>query len=152
MMAVLSCLSILVGLYITNLQQLIKITFSISAGVAPVFILRWVWFRINAWSQLSAMICSGFLTLCYPLIHELTSLSIFPMEESRILVVTLLTTLTWVVVTLLTPNQAEEIEARMLSIIPKKRVIFYRLGLALLLGVFLTLLNWGIWTLLLNQK
>lgn len=152
MMAVLSCLSILVGLYITNLQQLIKITFSISAGVAPVFILRWVWFRINAWSQLSAMICSGFLTLCYPLIHELTSLSIFPMEESRILVVTLLTTLTWVVVTLLTPNQSEEIEARMLPIIPKKRVIFYRLGLALLLGVFLTLLNWGIWTLLLNQK
>lgn len=152
MMLVLSLLSVLVALNVSNLLELIKITFSISAGVAPVFILRWIWFRINAWSQLSAMICSGFLTLCYPLIHELTSLSIFPMEESRILVVTLLTTLTWVVVTLLTPNQSEEIEARMHPIIPKKRVVFYRLGLALLLGVFLTLLNWGIWTLLLNQK
>jgi len=68
------------------------------------------------------------------------------------LIVTMHTTLTWVVVTFLTPNQSEEIEARMLPIIPKKRVIFYRMGLALLLGVFLTLINWGIWTLLLNQK
>lgn len=152
MMAVLSCLSIIVSIYITNLQQLIKITFSISAGVAPVFILRWVWFRINAWSQLSAMICSGFLTLCYPLIHDLTPLSTFPLEESRILFVTLFTTLTWVLVTFLTPNQSEAIETRMRSIIPQKRIIFYRLGTALLLGVFLTLINWGIWTLILNQK
>jgi Na+/proline symporter len=151
MMAVLSCLSILVSIYITNLQQLIKITFSISAGVAPVFILRWVWFRINAWSQLSAMICSGFLTLCYPLIHDLIPLSIFPMEESRIFVVTIITTITWVLVTFLTPNHSKEIEIRMLPIIQKKRVFSYRLGLALVLGVFLTLLNWGIWSFLLTQ-
>ena len=151
MMAVLSCLSILVSIYITNLQQLIKITFSISAGVAPVFILRWVWFRINAWSQLSAMICSGFLTLCYPLIHDQIPLSILPMEESRILVVTIITTITWVLVTFLTPNHSEEIETRMLPIIQKKRVFFYRLGLALVLGVFLTLINWGIWSFLLTQ-
>lgn len=149
-MVLLSGFSIAVALNIKDLQQLIKITFSISAGVAPVFILRWVWFRINAWSQLSAMSSSGFLTLCYPLIHDLTPLSTFPLEESRILFVTLFTTLTWVLVTFLTPNQSEAIETRMNSIIPKKRIIFYRLGTALLLGVFLTLINWGIWTLLLN--
>ncbi|MEY3048337.1 MAG: hypothetical protein RL365_375 [Bacteroidota bacterium] len=152
MMAVLSCLSILVSIYITNLQQLVKITFSISAGVAPVFILRWVWFRINAWSQLSAMICSSLLTLCYPLFHDLVPLSIFPMEESRILVVTILTTITWVLVTFLTTNHSEEIEMRMIPIIQKKRVFIYRLGLALVLGIFLTLINWGIWSFLLTQS
>jgi hypothetical protein len=56
-----------------------------------------------------------------------------------------------VLVTFLTPNHSEEIETRMLPIIQKKRVFFYRLGLALVLGVFLTLINWGIWSFLLTQ-
>ena len=73
------------------------------------------------------------------------------MEESRVLVVTIITTITWVLVTFLTPNHSEEIETRMLPIIQKKRVFFYRLGLALVLGVFLTLINWGIWSFLLTQ-
>ena len=70
MMLALSLLSVLVALNVSNLLELIKITFSISAGVAPVFILRWIWFRINAWSQLSAMLSSGVFTLIYPYLHE----------------------------------------------------------------------------------
>lgn len=149
-MTILCGFAILVAFNVKDLQQLIKITFSISAGVAPVFILRWIWYRINAWSQLSAMLSSGLFTLLYPWIHTSGPWSTYPMEESRILFVTLFTTITWILVTLLTPNQSEEIKIRMRPIIPNKGILFYRLGVALLLGLFLTLINWGIWTFLLN--
>lgn len=35
-----------------------KYLFAITAGVGPVFVLRWYWWRINAWSQLSAMVAA----------------------------------------------------------------------------------------------
>lgn len=47
---------------ILNLQKFI---FSISAGVAPVFLLRWFWWRINAWAQISAMLSSLVYTLIF---------------------------------------------------------------------------------------
>ena len=30
----------------------------IGAGTGAVYILRWYWWRINAWSEISAMACS----------------------------------------------------------------------------------------------
>lgn len=37
-----------------------------SAGVGPVYILRWTWWRINAWSQLAAMLGALFLGVIWP--------------------------------------------------------------------------------------
>ena len=126
-----------------------KITFSISAGVAPVFILRWIWFRINAWSQLSAMLSSGVFTLIYPYQHENSPLRQLPLEESRILVVTLLTTLTWITVTLISTNQTKTVEEKLLPIIGSRKQIIYRLSMALLLGITLTYCTYAIWHLIL---
>ena len=149
MMLVLSLLSVLVALNVSNLLELIKITFSISAGVAPVFILRWIWFRINAWSQLSAMLSSGVFTLIYPYLHENSLLRQLPLEESRILVVTLLTTLTWITVTLISTNQTKTVEEKLLPIIGSRKQIIYRLSMALLLGITLTYCTYAIWHLIL---
>ena len=149
MMLVLSLLSVLVALNVSNLLELIKITFSISAGVAPVFILRWIWFRINAWSQLSAMLSSGVFTLIYPYQHENSPLRQLPLEESRILVVTLLTTLTWITVTLISTNQTKTIEEKLLPIIVSRKQIIFRLSMALMLGITLTYCTYAIWHLIL---
>jgi Na+/proline symporter len=46
----------LIALYANSLLGMVQLLFSITAGVGPVFMLRWYWWRINAWSQLSAMI------------------------------------------------------------------------------------------------
>ena len=46
----------LIALYSSTLLGMIQLFFSITAGVGPVFVLRWYWWRINAWSQLSAMV------------------------------------------------------------------------------------------------
>ena len=139
-----------IAINIENLQQLIKITFSISAGVAPVFILRWIWFRINAWSQLIAMLCSGVITLAYPMIHAFGPLNNYPMEESRIIAVTILTSLSWILVTLLSKNEPEEVKIKMLPIISSTSNLLSRLFFAFLLGILLVLSTVSIWYCLLK--
>jgi solute:Na+ symporter, SSS family len=148
-MVLLSGFSIAVALNVKDLQQLIKITFSISAGVAPVFILRWVWFRINAWSQLSAMLSSGVYTLLYPWFHSRGPWSVYPMEESRVLAVTILSSLTWIAVTFITKNTSNEVEQKMHRLIGSKIAFVGKLSLALVLGVLLTFGTFKIWELIL---
>lgn len=91
---------------ILNLQKFI---FSISAGVAPVFLLRWFWWRINAWTQISAMLSSLVYTLvydslydnsaafktCIDMLCEGSGLSLYPL---KIVILTLLVVSTWLTV------------------------------------------------------
>jgi Na+/proline symporter len=144
-MLLLSLLSLVFAWQIESLQSLVKITFSMAAGVAPVYILRWVWFRINAWSQLSAMISSALFTLLYPELHEFSPFKDFPMEESRVLVVTILTTLIWLVVTFITPNQQAEVRLQMMPILESRKVFVKRFAIALILGLILLLVTAGSW-------
>jgi Na+/proline symporter len=144
-MLLLSLLSLVFAWQIESLQSLVKITFSMAAGVAPVYILRWIWFRINAWSQLTAMISSALFTLLYPGLHEFTPFKDFPMEESRVLVVTILTTLIWLIVTFITPNQQAEVRLQMMPILESRKVFMKRFAIALILGLILLLVTAGSW-------
>ena len=151
MMLFLSLLAVIFAFYVDNLQSLVKLTFSISAGVAPVYILRWIWFRINAWSQLSAMLSSAVFTLIYPTIHDLIPLKTYPMAESRVLVVTLLTTFVWVLVTFLTTNQSAEVRLKMLPILGSRISFLKRFALAISLGIlFLGIVAFS-WRIILNS-
>jgi len=72
------------------------LTISLGAGAGLVYILRWFWWRINAWSELSAMIGSlaanGIVQIAWPDLE-------FPYTLPRIV---LLTAALWLPVTLLT--------------------------------------------------
>ena len=146
-MTFLSFLAMFFALQIDSLQSLVKITFSIAAGVAPVYILRWIWFRINAWSQLSAMLSSAVFTLLYPLFYAFSPLKQFQMEESRVLTVTILTTIVWLAVTYITPNNSVEVRIKMMPILESRKQFVTRFVIALLLGIlflFLTTICWKI--------
>jgi Na+/proline symporter len=149
-MLLLSVVAIVFAWQIESLQSLVKITFSMAAGVAPVYILRWIWFRINAWSQLSAMLSSALLTMLYPSFHEFTLLKDFPMEESRVLVVTILTTLIWFLVTFITPNQQQEVRLKMIPILESRKVFVKRFAIALILGLISLVVTAGSWWWLLS--
>jgi Na+/proline symporter len=149
-MIFLSILAMFFALQIDSLQSLIKITFSIAAGVAPVYILRWIWFRINAWSQLSAMLSSAVFTLLYPSLHKILPLRNFSIEESRVLFVTILTTAIWLLVTFLTPNQSQEVSMKMMPVLESRMTFIKRFILALSLGVMLTAFISYSWYLILN--
>lgn len=101
--------SLIITYFNDSLTVLIKIFFSISAGVAPVFVLRWFWMRINAWSQISAMIGSGVYTLIYQnfiketLLEESWQVSTSLNQYSvQLIVITIATTITWLIVTFIT--------------------------------------------------
>jgi Na+/proline symporter len=145
-MLLLSLLSLVFAWQIESLQSLVKITFSMAAGVAPVYILRWIWFRINAWSQLSAMLSSAVFTMLYPSFHSDLPFSQYPMQESRVLVVTLLTTFVWVLVTFLTTNQSEEVRIKMLPILGSRMSFVKRFAIAISLGILflgIVAMSWG---------
>ena len=144
-MLLLSLFSTFFALQIDSLQSLMKITFSIAAGVAPVYILRWVWFRVNAWSQISAMISSAVCTLIYPTVHASLPLKDLPMEESRVLVVTAITTAIWLIVTYATPNQSETVKLKMMPIIENKGMLLRQFAWALALGFLLLFLSSEVW-------
>ncbi len=76
-----------------------------SAGLGAVLILRWFWWRINAWSEISAMIA--------PLVIYPVARLVFGMKPPLTLYPTVLgTTVVWVLVTFLTqPVQKEKLEA-----------------------------------------
>jgi Na+/proline symporter len=72
-----------------------------SAGIGAVLILRWYWWRINAWSEISAMIA--------PLIIYPVAVYGFGMESPLTLFpIVLGTTIVWLIVTLLTKPVEEK--------------------------------------------
>src|SRR5213078_3096842 len=55
---VLFLLSVIVTMNLSSVEQAWKFLIGLGAGTGLVYILRWYWWRINAWSEISAMIAS----------------------------------------------------------------------------------------------
>ncbi len=81
---------------------------AIGAGTGLVLILRWYWWRVNAWSELSAMAASlvASLTLQFGLGYDATDPS-GPGFAIVIVGTVVVTTIVWITVTLLTPPEPE---------------------------------------------
>lgn len=84
-----------------------KILLVTGAGTGTVLLLRWFWWRINAWSEVSAMIaaaaCSIFLQTVYGMDSDK------PKDFAYLMLITVaFTTVVWVTVTLLTPAEPME--------------------------------------------
>ena len=93
----------IVSLWLENALQAFQILLQIGAGTGLVFLLRWFWWRINAWSEISAMIISFLIAVYFEFVHT-NMLGLETLEPSFQLVFgVLLTSVGWVTVTLLTP-------------------------------------------------
>ena len=102
--------SAIFALYLTNAKQLFDIIIMFGAGTGLIFILRWFWWRINAWSEIVAMFSSGIISLLFWRHEEVLFIgddAIFPLW-SRFPIVVLITTVIWVAVTFLTPAEKQE--------------------------------------------
>ncbi|MDZ7290935.1 MAG: Na+:solute symporter [candidate division KSB1 bacterium] len=92
-------LLVVISLFITKLLTTISgawdFIINASAGMGAVLILRWFWWRINAWSEISAMIAP---LIIYPIARAYglqSPITLYP--------VVLGTTVIWLLVTFLTP-------------------------------------------------
>ena len=86
------------ALYLNNSLQAFGIILQIGAGTGLIFILRWFWYRINVYSELTAMIVSFLVALGFEFVFP----NNFSVEEKLIIGVTI-TTICWLAVTFITP-------------------------------------------------
>jgi Na+/proline symporter len=81
---------------------------SIGAGTGLLYLLRWFWWRINAWSEIAAMASSFLLAL---VVLALQRQGLSPSPHITLVVTVALTTLVWVIATFLTaPTEADTLE------------------------------------------
>jgi Na+/proline symporter len=94
-------LSSMVSLWLENAFQAFQIMLQIGAGTGLIFLLRWFWWRINAWSEVSAMIVSFAVALWFQFGHR--ALGFEPLGASTTLLIGVaITTVGWLTVTFLT--------------------------------------------------
>jgi SSS family solute:Na+ symporter len=93
---------------------------ALGSGTGLVLILRWYWWRVNAWSEISAMIISAVVSLAaHPFI-----VARYPDGDPRIVAVTMLvtvviSTIVWLAVTFMTaPEPDETLDAFYLRVRP----------------------------------
>ena len=91
----------IVTFYLESIRQAWEFVLESGAGIGLVLILRWYWWRINAWSEISAMIAAA---IGYAAIKTFTDL-VFPYT---LLAVVGWTTICWLVVTLSTAPEPDE--------------------------------------------
>jgi Na+/proline symporter len=101
---ILMVFAIVIALFLTNAKQLFDIIIMFGAGTGLIFILRWFWWRINAWSEISAMISSGLVSIAIGIFgwfpEGLPAWSKFP-------IVVLITTIVWVATMYLTQSDSK---------------------------------------------
>jgi len=104
--------SALFALVLTNALQLFDIILMFGAGTGLIFILRWFWWRINAWSEISAMFVSGIVSI----LIAFTSLGDMLFGEEALMpswakfpFIVLITTIVWITVTYLTQPESKSV-------------------------------------------
>jgi solute:Na+ symporter, SSS family len=104
---VLMVLSLVVMSFLSSVEQGWKLLIGLGAGTGLVLILRWYWWRVNAWSEISAMIAS-FLTsvLLATFGYDLSNPASHTYAKTMLITV-LVTTVVWLAVTLLTAPESE---------------------------------------------
>jgi Na+/proline symporter len=98
-----------VSVHLDSIASGWQVVMEVGAGTGAVYLLRWYWWRINAWSEISAMACSLAVTVTlnalHPFQHPGMTGSSPVLFAKTALTTTVLTTLVWIAVTLLTPAE-----------------------------------------------
>jgi Na+/proline symporter len=99
--------SSLLALLLRHALEAFQILLLVGAGTGLIFILRWFWWRINAYSELTAMVVSFIIALYFKLVH--TRLGFKPLADwQQLLIGIVITTISWITVTLLTRPTDED--------------------------------------------
>src|SRR5208282_2633196 len=88
-----------------------QVVLQIGAGTGAVYILRWYWWRINAWSEISAMACSLLVTVILNRWQPFTGNSSLVFAKGA-LATTIVTTIVWLTVTLLSKPEPDRVLVR----------------------------------------
>src|SRR5256885_1950159 len=96
--------------HITSIQSAWQLLLGMGAGTGGVLLLRWYWWRINAWSEISSMVAAFVVSVSLQRVHFEGNGSVVFAKTPMI--TTAATTIVWLLVTLLTKP---ETDARLLT-------------------------------------
>jgi SSS family solute:Na+ symporter len=102
-------LSLVVMAYLKSVEQGWKLLIGLGAGTGAVFILRWYWWRINAWSEISAMAAS-FVTSVALHLARIDPGNTSTSDYARAMLINVgISTAVWVAVTFLTAPEPDAV-------------------------------------------
>jgi Na+/proline symporter len=90
-----------ISFYATSISGLFLLLLTLGAGIGLVYIARWFWWRVNAWSEISAMVASSVLGAALQLSPDWGGPA-FPFA-ARVFLNILGSTAVWIAVTYATP-------------------------------------------------
>lgn len=93
---VILAISIVVAMNINSIADTWKLLVQMTAGAGLTWILRWFWWRVNAWTEISAMTTSGLITLYLSLKHPTM------LYSHKMWIIVGISTAVWLIVTFLT--------------------------------------------------
>jgi Na+/proline symporter len=100
-------LSAVVTFFMGSIADAWKFIIALGAGTGLVYLLRWFWWRINAWSEVAAMVAAFITSLTVQFGFRLNESE--PKEFAYIVLITVgVTTVVWLAVTFLTKPEPKE--------------------------------------------
>ena len=101
------------ALLLQNALQLFDVLLTFGAGTGLIFILRWFWWRINAWSEITAMFASGLIAIILKFtpigdFFFAVETGVFP-DWMEYPFVVLVTTIIWLAATFMTQPESPEV-------------------------------------------
>ena len=105
---ILFLLSILVTWQLDTIASAWELLLALGSGTGLVLILRWYWWRINAWSEISAMIASFVVSITALTMVKARMPAGSPLIQTYVMLITVaISTLIWVSVTFLTKPEPD---------------------------------------------
>jgi SSS family solute:Na+ symporter len=99
--------SLVVMSFLSSVEQGWKVLIGLGAGTGMVFILRWYWWRVNAWSEISAMTASFITSVALGVFGYDLGNPGSPSYAQTMLVTVGVTSVVWLAVTFLTPPESD---------------------------------------------
>jgi solute:Na+ symporter, SSS family len=94
---ILMILACIVSLFLSSAKDSFDILLQIGAGTGLLFILRWFWWRINAWSEITGMVVSFLIAIIFKINN-------FGLNDwQQLLAGVAITTVSWIAATYLAP-------------------------------------------------
>jgi Na+/proline symporter len=93
------------ALQLNSINQGWQLVLNIGFGTGAVYILRWYWWRINAWSEISAMAVAAAMTIALSRVHFSGNTALVYAKSA--LITGAVTTVAWVAATFITRPEAE---------------------------------------------
>lgn len=104
-------LSAFLALALSSALDAFNVLLQIGAGTGLIFILRWFWWRINAYTEISAMAISFVVAIFFEVINPTVNWIDIPEHQSYLKLVysVSITTIGWLLVTFLTQPEKDEV-------------------------------------------